>query len=66
MNTKNKSTVKFGEKNFTVQNPKNREPYIEVMRDSIRRKITVSMVEKLNDLETIEGWERLYQEHINN
>lgn len=59
MNTNNKSKVKYGNKYFTVQSPEGREAYIEVSEGGIRRKVTLGTLNKLKELETVEGWERL-------
>ena len=56
-------SVKFGEKNYRVQEDKGWKHIVK--RDNgNRKKYDLELVLKLNDLETVEGWQRLYEENI--
>lgn len=57
-------SVTFGGKKYTIQSDKG---WLHiVVRKGKRKKYDLKLVLELNDLETVEGWERLYQENVIN
>ena len=58
-------SVKFRNKRYRIQDDKN-WLHIIVTENGVRKKRDLKEVLEFNDLETIEGWQRLYEKNILN
>lgn len=56
-------SVTFGGKVYTIQEDKG---WLHIVKrdEGKRRKLDLKLVIELNDLETVEGWQRLYKKNI--
>lgn len=57
------SSVTFGGKVYTIQEDKG---WLHIVKreEGKRKKYDLQLVLELNDLETVEGWQRLYEQNI--
>lgn len=53
-------SVNFGNKSFRVQDDKGWK-HIVVTENKKRKKYDLKLVLELNDLETVDGWQRIYE-----
>ena len=58
-------SVKFRNKHYRIQDDKN-WLHIIVTENGLRKKRDLKEVLEFNDLETVEGWQRLYEKNILN